>query len=263
MIIRYLLLLLFICLIYSSVFAQFTVISSITNVTCPAGNDGRVSASVSGGTTPYTYLWSTSPAQLSSSATGLSAGNYSLTITDNTGADTTIVITISQPSAILDNSAIHQPICIKNGSIALNPTGGTPSYQILWNTGQTNFSITGLDAGSYSVIITDAKNCTANFSYSLSQTECTVSPHSYFTPNGDGYNDTWAIGNSHYFREAHLIVFDRWGTRVFEHRGLYEPWDGKSYLGIPVPDAVYYYFFYPDKNTSQKEARNGSVTILR
>ncbi|HEY4799674.1 MAG TPA: gliding motility-associated C-terminal domain-containing protein, partial [Bacteroidia bacterium] len=109
----------------------------------------------------------------------------------------------------------------------------------------------------------DANGCTKRYSYVLAQEKCFVEPAKYFTPNDDGINDTWVIVNSQYFNNIHLIVFDRWGTRVFEKRGTYEPWDGKSYLGLPVPDAVYYYFFYQDKEDKQKDAIKGSVTIVR
>ena len=246
-----------------SAFAQFTITPSITNVSCPNGSDGSASVVVSGGTSPYTYLWNDSGNQTTSLATGLSAGNYSLLITDNTGADSTISILVSHPQFISDNADIQIPFCTSNGQVVLSPSGGTSPYQFSWITGQTVASITSVGAGEYSVIVTDVNNCTANFSYSLTETECFVTPSPYFTPNGDGYNDTWQIANAQYFDNAHLIVFDRWGTRVHEQKGTYESWEGKSYFGIPVPDAVYYYFFYQNKEDKQKNAKSGSVTIMR
>mgnify|MGYP001600970250 CR=1 FL=1 len=102
-----------------------------------------------------------------------------------------------------------------------------------------------------------------DFSYPLTEIECKVYPAQHFTPNGDDFNDTWSIANAQYFNNARLIIFDRWGTKVYEHKGLYEPWNGKSYLGIPVPDAAYYYFFYRDKDNKQKQAQSGSITIVR
>jgi gliding motility-associated-like protein len=246
------------------IFAQtFTITPTVTNVTCPEGKNGSASVSVSGGTLPYSYLWNDSAAQTSFFATGLSAGNYSVTIKDNTGKDSTITISVFQPQPFENNSQAQAPDCMNNGNIILNISGGTSPYNYLWNTGQTNIGIAQLGAGEYSVIVTDAKNCSISFSYNLVAGECFVSPEQYFTPNGDGIHDTWQIGNSQYYPDAKVIVFDRWGTRVYEHKGLYEPWDGKSYLGIPVPDAVYYYFFYEDKNDKEKKSTHGSVTIMR
>ena len=251
------------CLLSISSSAQFTITPSVTNVSCPDGSDGSISISVSGGNSPYTYNWNDS--QTNSTATGLSAGTYTLTITDSSSPsnDSTISISVSQPQPISDNADIQPPICTSNGRIVLSPTGATSPYQSSWSTGSINQSITSIGAGDYSVVVTDANNCTANFSYRLTETECFVTPASYFTPNGDGFNDTWQIANAQYFDNARVIVFDRWGTRVYEHKGTYEPWDGKSYLGLPVPDAVYYYFFYEEKDDKQKNAKSGSVTLLR
>ena len=244
------------------VYAEFTITSTVTAVTCPGGNDGSVSVNVSGGTPPYTYAWLPG-GEITPAIIGLNAGNYDLTITDNAGIDSVVSFPVTQPAPILDNALDSTPFCTTNGYIALSPSGGTGPYQFLWNTGSIIAGLTSIGAGDYSVVVTDANNCTAGFSYTLTEGECVVTPASYFTPNGDEVNDTWSINNSDYFPEARLIVFDRWGIKVYEHRGLYERWDGKSYLGIPVPDAVYYYFFFRDKNDKQKAAKQGSVTIIR
>ena len=242
--------------------AQLNISPTIANATCPDTSDGSISVSVSGGTLPYTYQWLPG-GQTTSAITGLSPGTYSISATDNDGINSTASYVVG-PVPISDNSQIQSPFCTSNGSIIDIPSGGNGSpYQFLWNTGQTIAGILSIGAGNYSVIITDVNNCTANFSYSLTEIECFISPEQYFTPNGDGINDTWLIANAQYFDNIHLIVFDRWGTRVHEQRGTYQPWDGKSYFGIPVPDAVYYYFFYQDKDDKQKNAKNGSVTIIR
>ena len=249
-------------LIPFSVSAQFTITPSVTNATCPADSNGSVSVSVSGGASPYIYQWFPD-GQTTPTITGLVAGTYSLTITNNAAMDSTIIIFVSEPAPITDNDTIQAPVCTSNGYIVLSPAGGTAPYQFAWSTGQVVAGITQLGAGDYSVIVTDANNCTASFSYPITEAECFVSPEDHFTPNGDGFNDTWAISNSEYFPDAKVIVYNRWGTRVYEHKGLYEPWDGKSYLGIPVPDAEYYFFFYQNKDDKAKAAKYGSIAIIR
>ena len=240
----------------------FTITTNITNLTCPGGNDGSVSVIVSGGTIPYTYNWAPD-GQITSVITGLAAGNYDLTITDTGGKDSIISVPVTQPSPILDKDTIVAPVCTNNGYIALSPSGGASPYQFLWSAGETIAGLTNIGAGDYSVAVTDANNCTVGFSYHITEAECFVEPKPYFTPNGDDINDTWMISKSEYFPDAKLIVFDRWGTRVYEHGGLYEPWNGKSYLGVPVPDAVYYYFFYQSKDDKEKQSKHGCVTIIR
>ena len=242
--------------------AQFTITPTVTDVSCPGGNNGTASVSVTGGTAPYTFSW-LDAGQTTQTITGLSAGDYSITITDNALVDSTIVVTVSQPQPILDNAEISQPYCTANGSIVLKTSGGTSPYSYAWSIGETIAGILNISEGNYSVIITDANSCTAGFTYVITDLECAVKPDPYFTPNSDGINDTWTIINSSYFPDADVIVFDRWGTKVFEHEGLYDSWNGKSYLGIQVPDGVYYYFFYRDKKEKQKDAKHGSVTIIR
>ncbi|MBI4947227.1 MAG: gliding motility-associated C-terminal domain-containing protein [Bacteroidetes bacterium] len=260
-------LLLPVCCLFSQ---TFTITLSTTSVTCPGGNDGSASVSVAGGTMPYSYQWMPG-GETSFSITGLAAGTYSVKIADNTAYDSTVFCVITGPTPIVNDTAqkkVINPFCADPGSILLNISGGTPMaigtpYTYLWNTGSANAGISQLSEGDYSVNVTDANNCVASFSFSLPKKECVVSPEPYFTPNGDGYNDKWTIEDTQFFPDAKVIVFNRWGTKVYEHRGLYEPWDGKSYLGIPVPDAVYYYFFYQDKNDKEKDALRGSVTIIR
>ena len=243
--------------------AQLIITPTITNATCPADSNGSISVSVSGGTTPYIYQW-LPDLQTTPTITGLIPGTYSVIVTDNAGIDSTVSYVVGPSPISVVSDDIQNPICTSNGHIAITSvSGGAGGYQYVWNTGSSAQAIASVGAGNYQVTITDANNCTASFSYDLIEGECFVSPELYFTPNTDGINDTWSIANAQYFDNIHLIVFDRWGTRVHEQKGTYEPWDGKSYFGIPVPVAVYYYFFYQDKEDKQKEAISGSVTIMR
>lgn len=250
--------------LFSFSFSQtFTISPGVTNVTCFGGNDGTASVTVTGGVLPYTYLWSDPFSQTTPTAVGLAAATYSVDIFDNTGYDSIVTVTVSQPLPLVDNSTVQPPVCTSNGYIVVSPSGGQAPYQFLWNTGATVAGITGIGSGNFSVNVTDVQNCSVSFSYSLIETECSMSPEKFFTPNDDGQNDTWWISNSQYFDNIHLIVFDRWGVKVHEQRGLYQSWDGKNYFGIPLPVSVYYYFLYQDKNDKQKQALRGSVTIMR
>jgi len=244
-----------------SLFSQFTVTSTIINATCPDTNNASASVSVSGGNPPYTYQWQPDGETIPT-ITGLTPGTYTITISDNASNDTTVSYLVG-PLPFSSNETIINPICTNNGYINLNLSGGTAGYQYLWSTGSVNDIITQIGEGIFSVAVTDVNSCTKSFSFELISEECDVKPTEYFTPNGDGYNDLWSITNAQYFDNARVIVFDRWGTRVYEHKGIYEPWDGKSYLGIPVPDAVYYFFFFEDRDHEDEGVQKGSVTIMR
>ncbi|MBI3500468.1 MAG: gliding motility-associated C-terminal domain-containing protein [Bacteroidetes bacterium] len=129
------------------------------NVSCYGGSNGSASVSASGGISPYTYSWSSG--QTTSSVSGLTAGNYSVVITDNNGCTKTDVINIVQPSTLAVSVSQQDVQCygMSNGSASVSANGGTSPYSYQWNTGQTTSSITGLSSGNYFVTVTDSKGC--------------------------------------------------------------------------------------------------------
>ena len=75
-------------------------VTAHTNVSCFGGNNGTATISAIGGTSPYTYSWNTSPAQTTAIATGLSAGTYTVVVTDANGCTSTTSIAITQPTQL-------------------------------------------------------------------------------------------------------------------------------------------------------------------
>lgn len=130
------------------------------NVSCMGGSNGSASVSVSGGTMPYSYSWSSGHS--TSSTSGLQAGNYTITVTDNNGCVSNDLVTISQPSSLSVSVWQQDVSCfgMNNGSASVSLSGGTPPYSFQWNTGQTTQGVTGLSAGNYFVTTTDSKGCT-------------------------------------------------------------------------------------------------------
>ncbi len=130
------------------------------HVSCTGGNDGSVTAVVSGGTTPYTYAWSNSAT--TSSVSGLTAGNYTVTVTDAsscTGSDNSVLVT--EPGALSVSINVDQLLSCgsSNGALTANVTGGTSPYTYSWSNGENTASISGLSASSYTVTVDDANNC--------------------------------------------------------------------------------------------------------
>lgn len=147
--------------------------------------------------------------------------------------------------------------------IVVDPISPNPPFDYLWNTGQITPLITNLEHNTYKVTITDALGNDTTVTVIIRETECEMTPEIVFTPNGDGYNDSWSIGNSLSFPNALVLVYNRWGQKVYEHYGLYNlPWDGRDMLGMEAPDASYYYIIYKDRS-KEKEFIKGSVSILR
>ena len=85
-----------------------------------------------GGTPAYTYLWNLT-GQTTSTATGLWAGNYTVTVTDANGCTAITSVTINQPPAVVANPTVTNAGCgLSDGSITLAPSGGTPGYTYTW-----------------------------------------------------------------------------------------------------------------------------------
>jgi gliding motility-associated-like protein len=138
-----------------------------TDLTCFGLNNGSASAIPGGGTPPYTHQWNTGAGQ--ESLTGLAAGTYAVTVTDNRNCTSIRTFSLAQPTLLQLEHAIVEPTCHseKNGSISVAPSGGTPPYVFVWNSGQTSSNITGLSGGLYLVTITDGNHCTETAAFSL------------------------------------------------------------------------------------------------
>jgi len=120
---------------------------------------GSIDIFISGGTTPFTYLWSNGAT--TEDITGLSANNYSVTITDNNGCEATNAYTINNNTG---NLAVTSQGTAENcsngaGAVDITVTGGTTPYTFLWNTGATTEDLTGINGGTYSCTITDGAGC--------------------------------------------------------------------------------------------------------
>ncbi|HEX2899720.1 MAG TPA: T9SS type A sorting domain-containing protein, partial [Bacteroidia bacterium] len=138
-----------------------TAAVTAADVDCFGASTGSATANVTGGTAPYTYLWSNG--QTTSTATGLAVGSYSVTVTDASNCTQTGSVTVSGPAAALAASSTvvdESNVGALNGSIALTPSGGTPTYTYLWSNGQTGQTATGLAGGVYTCTVTDANGCT-------------------------------------------------------------------------------------------------------
>lgn len=154
------------------------VTPTITNVTCFGENNGIINLAVTGGTTPYTFLWN--DGNSSQNRTDLAPGTYSVTVTDGNNCTQTLGgMVVSQPAAALSLSQTHvNVLCYgaSTGSADLTVTGGTTPYtSYVWTKTGTpgNYATTedldNLPAGTYNVTVTDSKGCTAVLSVEITQ----------------------------------------------------------------------------------------------
>jgi gliding motility-associated-like protein len=137
---------------------------SQTNVNCFGDSTAMASVSVTGGITPYTYSWNTTPVQVTDTAFNLPAGTYTVSILDSNNCTASATVIITQPTAALTATSSTTDVLCNGGSTGtatVNPTGGTPGYTYLWDStpNQTTQTATGLPAGTYTCVITDTLNC--------------------------------------------------------------------------------------------------------
>jgi hypothetical protein len=128
----------------------------------PGINDGSATAIATGGSAPYNYLWSTGA--ITASITGLAAGTYSLTLTDENGCELTGSVLLSDGGCSLEleitSSTNESCDGLGDGSISVVASGGTEPYSYIWSNSDTTNTITGLSAGIYIVTATDDEGCT-------------------------------------------------------------------------------------------------------
>ncbi len=150
-------------------------ITSQTNVYCKGDSTGSATITATGGSGAYSYLWNNS--QTTSTATGLIAGTYTVTVTDNNGCTIPIIktVTITEPTIILNANITSQTNVYckggSTGSATVTATGGSGAYSYLWNNSQTTSAATGLIAGTYTVTLTDNNGCTIPVLKSVTITE--------------------------------------------------------------------------------------------
>jgi len=149
--------------------SDITATLSATNVSCAEGNEGTANATITEGLAPFTYLWNTGSD--ATNISNLTAGTYSITITDANGCAYVDQIDITAPDALTIDSNVNPIGCNgeANGSIEVIATGGTLPYSFLWNNGATNATIQNLSAGTYELTVTDNNGCENFSTYTITE----------------------------------------------------------------------------------------------
>ena len=199
--------------VFASVPQSLLITAPVTSLTTTCGtHSGSVTAAGTGGTAPYTYVWSNGVT--GASQTGLAAGFYSVNITDANGCTGTDGASVSSLSPIVFTYTATPSLCTTpSGTATLAISGGTAPYSIAWYTypARTGLTATSLTYGTYSFHVTDATGCAQDGSLSIPPIDvvsasylatpavCTLSNGSitvYPTGGVAPYAYSWAGGGS-------------------------------------------------------------------
>ena len=178
--------------------SQITTSISTTAVTCAGSPTGSATLTVNGGTPNYTFQWNNG--DTSQNLTNVAGGGYYVIVRDANGCTATNTTTITQPTPVSISISGTNITCFgdSNGTVSTIVNGGTGQINYTWNTSANTPGLTGVPAGTYSVVISDANSCTASAGITLTQPAALVlnaTPVSVAcNGGGDGYVDVTVNG---------------------------------------------------------------------
>jgi gliding motility-associated-like protein len=245
-----------------SAFSTSSLLLDVEHITCYGMSDGTATVSATQGTPPYTFVWNTGAS--GDSLSGLSDGIYSVTSTDGNGCTASTSETILMPPPIgVAVTSTPSVFGQDNGTATAAAIGGTAPFSFTWNTVPEQYTneITDLGVGTYVVTVVDDEGCTGVGSVDVDYAANVIYIPNAFSPNYDGHNELWE-----YFainlESIHIMVFNRWGEKLFETSEPGDYWNGKR-NGISVPLGVYVYHVEATFKDGEKRELKGNVTVIR
>jgi len=241
-------------------------ITKLDDAKCFGEATGRIAIEISNGNPSYNISW-TGHNQVSQTGDilieGLISGDYTITITDAAACTHIETISILEPSELEVSYYSSGPTCIGNtdGYIDFLVSGGTQPYSYFlddYNIDTT--AINNLNDGTYMITIRDENNCSKDLGgikLTDAPVDCLKIPNA-FSPNADGINDLWEIGNIELFPNSEVHIFNRWGQIIYYDKPLDAPWNG-FYNGKPVPSGTYIYILQTFMGIDDYK---GTVTVV-
>ncbi|HRH36827.1 MAG TPA: gliding motility-associated C-terminal domain-containing protein [Flavobacteriales bacterium] len=176
-------------------------------------------------------------------------------------------ITVSGPAVDVvdvDFDAGDDQEIAEGGSVQLNATGGT-TYSWSPSSGLSSVSIPDpiadpLSSTTYAVT-TVINGCSFTDSL-LVEVVRLIDPPNTFSPNGDDINDTWAVPGIADYPGSEVLIYDRWGQKVFKSNGYREPWDGTR-DGKAVSEGTYYYYIKLSQTSGRSDPYTGFISLIR
>ncbi len=247
---------------------------SHSDVTCIGDSNGTATVSVNGNP-PYTYSWSPG-GSTNDPITGTKAGTYKVTVSDSKGCQSSDSVKIgttqttpliagftSNPSGSISANTSVQFTNTSSGAISWLWNFGDPSSGLKDSSSQQNPShlFDGVEKYCVLLIVKDSLSCSNSVSQCLEATEISIFVPNVFSPNGDGYNDTFQF-TAKGIQSLTYDIYDRWGLLLFKGDAVNAAWNGRTQSGSMVPDGTYYYVYKAESYTSKAYNGSGFVQLL-
>ncbi len=242
-----------------------------TDIPCTEACIGTITLNVSGSTPPYSYSWSNG--QSANPASGLCAGDYTVTITDDhscTAIDSGRVMVdfiFANFHTWVDDDTIYegQATGLHGTQIPGVIYNWTPA-QFVANNGAANTMVNPPNTTTFYLTVQDQYGCVTYDTVTIYIVDVICEePYVYipnaFTPNGDNINDVFNV-RTQQGTEIYLAIFDRWGEKIFETYDLSNSWDG-TFRGKPCDPGVFVYYCEVICYNNKMYSKKGNVTLIR
>ena len=236
-------------------------------------NDGSVIVTPGGGTGQIQFSINGIQYQASNEFLNLGAGNYTIDIIDEAGCRSSGQVEITEsPSIVPGNITFEMPDCGEsNGSISLQPSGGTGVLKVSLNGGAfvPNTTFQNLAAGENSISISDENGCIKDTTIFIKQKKCQIYIPNTFSPNQDGVNDYFELSTHGEFNVQILkyMIFDRWGNLVYSAGDFSIAstdfwWDG-TFKRMSMSPGTFAYYIEVKYEDEETQIFKGDVTLVR
>ena len=232
------------------------ITGSITHLLCHGDSDGTVDVSITGGSPSsngYTYLWSNN--EISEDISNLTAGSYTVTVTDSLFCESSKTFTVTQPDELEVTIVETSPFVLELSTV----TGGTPGYTYTWNESGNNVG-TGASYvvsanGTYSLEATDANNCTST-SNSITYNVASVinGEEVSFRVYPNPFREEATVDFGYTVKEATISIVDIYGKLIEQ----YELTNANSFVITNKNKASGVYFM---KMETESELYNKKIII--
>ncbi len=244
----------------------------IEQINCET-DQNTITVNVSGGNGKSVFSINGADFQESNRFTNLRPGNYTITVKDDTGCTAAETVNIAMVSApVISNVEVRAASCEgNNGQITIIANGGTGALSYALNDSLTQSSnvFANLNAGNYTLTVTDESGCRDTQQATIRQEDCPIYIPNVFSPNGDGVNDEFIVfaASGVTGTVVRYQIFDRWGNLM--HEAVNFPlnasgrwWDGKT-NGQAAPAGVYVFYVAVELADGNKISEKGEINLVR